>query len=375
MSCLGDCFRRLKERIFGGSFSLPWAPSGTSPQFEKRREEWQKNCTQPSILRDFTEYLLHGTPLFEPTFMPWEETVLLQNFTRHANSYHRFDQDSFVSYLLTQIPGEEKFKATLVKAVPALWSLMVYFALWPFNATMEYPARGLAFPDFIRAIAFLCGRHSTMFKTWIDRDGVFNRKTDQPMLEYIFRALATSKAQASSSLPGQPAQLFSQRDILDVLNVSQPILNCRTESLNRNQLRPLASQLSSTPPELSHLSIRGNMLMPILELSSLLLQQVAKFDETSWPAALKDRISTAQKKLRHSEQVSYELYRLWLDHSTSEWNKASLGVPTLYDSLAILFNTFVNPGSLTTGKTQHWNTGKEKTLLILSLRNPDMSHS
>ncbi|KAK7212878.1 hypothetical protein V2G26_020056 [Clonostachys chloroleuca] len=258
--------------------------------------------------------------------------------------------------------------------MPSLWALAVHFEIWPFNATLDHPTAGLTLFELTRAVAFLCGRHSRMFNAWCNKDGVFNRNIDQPVLEYIFRGLATNNGLTNSSLPKQSAQLFPQRDILDVLNVAQPVLNCCTETLARNELRPIANRLSSTPAELSDLFVQTTILMPLLELSVLLLKQASKFDPTSYPRSLKERIITAQTGLLKTEEVSFEVYSRWLDSDKQEWKKTLNGVGTIYDCIALLFNTFVNPESLISGKSQHWLSEEERTLHVKCMRHTDLNY-
>ncbi|CAI6083890.1 unnamed protein product [Clonostachys chloroleuca] len=290
--------------------SLPWIHKGSSPEFAEKRQKWQEACTQDSVLADFTKYLMDGTPMFGPVFNQTE-------------------------------------------AMPSLWALAVHFAIWPFNATLGHPTAGLTLFEFTHAVAFLCDRHSMMFNAWCNEDSVFNRKIDQPMLEYIFRGLATNHGLTNSTLPKQSAQLFSQRDIIDVLSVAQPVLNCCTQTLTRNELRPIANRLASTPAELPDLFVQTKMLIPLLDLSVLLLEQASKFDSSDCPTSLKERILTAQTELQKTEDVSFEVYRRWLDSDKQEWKKTLKGVYTIYDSIALLFNTFVNPESLISGKSQY----------------------
>ncbi|CAH0038958.1 unnamed protein product [Clonostachys rhizophaga] len=368
MPLLKNIFHKWKQG-FINMVSLPWIHKGSSVKFEENRQKWQEACTQDSVLADFTTYLMEGTPTLGPVFNETEVDRLQQLFSSRAGENNCWNQQALTSYLLAQIPPGEEFEACLLKAMPSLWALAVHFAIWPFNATLDHPTTGLTLFEFIRAVAFLCGRHSMMFNAWCNKDGVFNRNIDQPMLEYIFRGLATNNGLTNSSLPKQSAQLFSQRDILDVLSVAQPVLNCCTQLLTRNELRPIANRLASTPAELRDLFVQTKMLIPLLELSVLLLEQAGKFDSSDCPTSLKERILTAQTELQKTEDVSFEVYRRWLDSDKQEWKKTLNGVYTIYDSIALLFNTFVNPESLISGKSQYWYSGDEITLRVMSMRN------
>ncbi|VUC31541.1 unnamed protein product [Clonostachys rosea] len=301
-----------------------------------------------SVLSDFTTYLKNGG----------------------------WDQQSLKSYLLTQIPKEGDHEALLIKSVPSLWALTIYFAQWPFNTAFE-PTESLTLPALTRVVAFLCGRHYRMFQGWEGKDKELNRKSDQVILEYIFRALAITRPIEHESTPASPNEIFkseighdaktaSNRDILDVLSVSQPWLSEWTTLLTLEELTPIANRLSPpTPSELSDLSISGGRLTSILELSILLLQHAGKFKGgTNVAERLKRKIETAYAELQKAGDISFVTFAKhfdvddWKDH----WNL------TIYDAIALLFNTFTNPNSLRSGKVVNWSSGAEETLYLPQLR-------
>ncbi|CAH0040369.1 unnamed protein product [Clonostachys solani] len=330
---------------------------GNTPEFEADREKWQETCTRDLVLADFTKYLQHGHT--------YPGRVL--------NKTESWDQESLESYLLTQLPQEGDYKMLLRNCMPSLWALTIYFAQWPFNTSPGLTTR-LTFPAFVRAIAFLCGRHNRMIVNWEGQDQVFNHTTDQIVLEYIFRALATTRPSErqprSAPPPQETAKLSSHRDVLDILSVSQPFLNHRTENLTRAELVPTADRLSPpTPPELSELIIpaTGERLREILELAIPLLQHASQFENnTSCSASVKEQLEAARTKLETQEEVTFDVFRECLD--CEDWMKKYHDVNPIYDGIALLFNTFPNPESLTTGKTANWYSGSEESLRLDSLR-------
>lgn len=211
-----------------------------------------------------------------------------------------------------------------------------------------------------------------MFTAWGHQDSSFNRTTDQPVLEYIFRALATSRQaeqKSSSSTQRGDAQTSLQRDILDVLSVAQPLRDRNAKALNRTELTLAADRLSPpAPPELSDLSIPAtSVLVPLLDLSIALLQKTSEFDGTPFPSTLKAKLETARTEVQGEDEVSFDTYTKLLD--SEEWAENQNSVYTLYDAIAVLFNTFPNPESLKTGKTVNWVSGEEEPLYLGSLRS------
>ncbi|CAI6089462.1 unnamed protein product [Clonostachys chloroleuca] len=317
---------------------------------------------QDLVLADFTKYLQHGHA--------YPGRVL--------NRTESWDQQSLESYLLTQLPQEGDYKMLLGNCMPSLWDLIFCFAQWPFNTLCSLTTR-LTFPAFVRAIAFLCGRHNRMFVNWEGQDQVFNRNTDQIVLEYIFRALATTRPPEyqprSAPPPQETATLSCHCDVLDILSVSQPFLNHRTENLTRAELIPTADRLSPpTPPELSELIIpaTGERLREVLELVIPLLQHASRLENnTSCSSSVKKQLETARTKLEAQEEVTFEVFQECLE--CEDWMKKYHDINPIYDGIALLFNTFPNPKSLTTGKTVNWYSESEENLSLGSLRRLGVS--
>ncbi|CAH0057535.1 unnamed protein product [Clonostachys solani] len=372
MSSLKDVLHNYKQRITTAISSSP-AADGSAPAPKTGRTGWLETSTHDSILSDFTHFLEKGSPKGDsPIFNKKEQKTLKKIFTAHANSDNSWNQQSLESYLITQVPQDGEFKALLTASLPSLWALATYFSHWPFNTAVSTPVTNLTFPAFTRAIAFLSGRHYLMFTAWSHQDRDFNRKTDQPVLEYIFRALATPRqAEQKSSSPTEreDAQALLQRDILDVLSVAQPLRDRNTKALSRTELTPAADRLSPpSPPQLSDISIpTTSVLVPLLDLSIALLQKTSEFDATPFPRTLKAKLETARTELQREEEVSIDNYTRLLD--SEEWAENRNSVYTLYDGIAVLFNTFPNPESLKTGKTVNWISGEEEPLYLGSLRS------
>ncbi|CAH0057850.1 unnamed protein product [Clonostachys solani] len=352
---------------------------GHTPEFDARREKWFETCTRDILLSDFTTWLKHGGPYFSSIYTPKEIEGLQEIFAAHANSDNCWDQSSLKSYLLTQIPDEGDHEALLIKSMSSLWALTIYFAQWPFNTASE-TTESLTLPALTRAVAFLCGRHYKMFRSWHDEDKVFNRESDQVILEYIFRALATTRPVRHESTPalleetsklefGYDAKSASERDILDVLSVAQPWLSDWTTTLTRDELVPIVHRLSPpTPPELSDLSISvaGGRLTSVLELSILILQQASKLRGGSKVIEnLRRELETAHSELQKAEEISFAAITKHFD--VDNWSvHRNL---TIYDAIALLFNSFTNPNCLRTGKVVNWSSGEEEILNIHALRS------
>ncbi|CAG9981181.1 unnamed protein product [Clonostachys byssicola] len=372
MSSLKDALHKYKQRITTTISPSP-AADGSAPAPKTGRTGWLETSTHDSVLSDFTRFLEKGSPKGEsPIFNKKEQKTLKKIFTTHANLDNSWTQQSLESYLITQVPQDGDFKALLTTSLPSLWTLATYFSHFPFNAAVSTPITSLTFPAFTRAIAFLSGRHYLMFTAWGHQDNDLNRTTDQPVLEYIFRALATprqAEQKITSSTQREDAQASLQRDILDVLSVAQPFRDRNTKALNRTELTPAADRLSPpAPPELSDLSIpTTSVLVPLLDLSIALLQETSEFDATPFPRTLKAKLETARAEVQGEDEVSSDSYAKLLD--SDEWEENHNSVYTLYDSIAVLFNTFPNPESLKTGKTVNWVSGEEEPLYLGSLRS------
>ncbi|CAH0022255.1 unnamed protein product [Clonostachys rhizophaga] len=355
----------LKEKLTKNS----QLPVGHSPEFDTARERWQKECTQDQVLADFTKYLRNGSPNWPAPFKQSELDFLEKSFAAHARPDKTWDQDSLKAYLQTQVPEDGECQALLTASMPSLWALTVYFAQWPFN-TASSPPTSLELPEFLRSLVFLSGRHNRLFHAWQNQDIDRNRKTDQPVLEYIFRALATSRSVEQP--PTSPAaKSRSQTDVLDVLSVAQPVMSEGTKILTSAELTPVADRLAPpTPPDLSGLAIidTKTKLVPLLEELVLLLDQASKFEQGSRTAlVLKKKLQAGLSEIQKEDQVLYDVFSKSLD--SNEWTEKGNYVDTIYDSIALLFNTFLNPQSLRTGRTVNWSSGNEEALHIFPLRS------
>ncbi|VUC27722.1 unnamed protein product [Clonostachys rosea] len=334
-----------------------------TPEFYARRKEWQETCTQYQVLTNFTTFLLNGTPRQYRAFKPWQIDNLKKAYADHTNLSNSWDQKSLESYLLTQLPQGKDFEAPLILCMPSIWALTVYFSEWPFNTTCSAPT-SLTFPALVRAVAFLCGRHTRPFLVWTNDDSNFNLRTDKPVLEYIFRVLAIARPteqQTRTPVEGGARQ-SSQRDVLNILNAAQPMVNNSTIMISRDLLIPTADRLSPpTPPELSDLFIQhpNVALIPLLELSRLLFRQVAKFEYIDYATSPERMTLSAIEKLRQMKEVSFDDFANLLEVNNS-------GQSYIYSGIALLFNTFPKPQSLITGKIAGWSE-KEQVLSIFSL--------
>ncbi|VUC24001.1 unnamed protein product [Clonostachys rosea] len=368
MSSLKEALHNYKQRITSAISSSP-ASDGSAPAPRTGRTGWLETSTHDSVLSDFTHFLEKGNPKGDsPIFDKKEQKTLKKIFASHADSNNSWTQKSLESYLITQVPQDGDFKTLLTVALPSLWALVTYFSHWPFNAAVSIPITSLTFPAFTRAIAFLSGRHYLMFTAWGHRDSAFNRNTDQPVLEYIFRALATPRQEEHKSSPREDTRASLQRDVLDILSVAQPLRDRNTKALTRTELAPAADRLSpQAQPELSDLSIPTSLLVPLLDLSISLLQKTSEFDATPFPKILKTKLENARTEVQGQDEVLFDTYTKLLD--SDEWAENRNSVYTIYDAIAVLFNTFPNPESLKTGKTVNWISGEEEPLYLGSLRS------
>lgn len=205
------------------------------------------------------------------------------------------------------------------------------------------------------------------------RDAVVLRRTDRLVLEHMFRALANDAGQETTT-SSSPSSHSLYDEVLDTLNTVQPLLNpWYTTPLNREQLDPLANRLlapADTPPRvaLSRLMIPtagSDQMFTLLDLFLLLLQHVSKFDSTAVPGLLIKDLETARIELRkETDGISFDSFIKWLG-SDDDFN--------VYDSVALLFNTFPNPKSLTEGITTNHYSKDVEPLLLYGLRRPGLT--
>ncbi|CAH0043797.1 unnamed protein product [Clonostachys solani] len=282
-----------------------------------------------------------------------------------------WDVHSFESFLLMRMPPDVKCRAHLVAAIPSLWMLTTYFAQWPFIRSASNMPTTLTFPALVRAVAFLSGRHSTLFVNWDEEDAHVVR-TDQLVLEYIFRAFATVRSTEEETATYPPLN-----DVIDILNTVQPVEKILTPILDRAKLAPIAARISSTVaiPEVSDLVISSSgALVPLLDLCVLLLQHAIKFDEEI--TTLIEYLEVAQFKLRNNTaEVSFEVFTEWLGKNP---NQHPFFDSDVYDAIALLFNTFLNLEILTDGVMTHFGSPGEKErkhmLVVFALRRPGHTH-
>ncbi|VUC28725.1 unnamed protein product [Clonostachys rosea] len=228
----------------------------------------------------------------------------------------------------------------------------------------------LTFPALVRAIAFLSGRHSMLFDPW-DEDDAHIVRTDQLVLEYLFRAFATVRSTEEDSATSPPLN-----DVLDILNTIQPVENFLTPTLDRTKLAPIAARISSkvSVSNVSDLVIRSSeVLAPLLDLCVSLLQHAHKFDEEI--TTLIEYIEAARTKLRdNTAEVSFEVFVELLGKNP---NQHPLFDSDVYDAIALLFNTFLNPDILTDGVMTHFGLRGEKErkhiLVVFALRRPGLT--
>lgn len=290
-----------------------------------------------------------------------------------------WDQNSLESSLLAHIPNDEKCRALLTSCMPSLWKLVTYFAQWPFISTA--PPAGteststtrLPFDALVRAIAFLCGRHSIMFSHYNDkRDADVPRRTDRLALEHIFRALAIDTSQDITTTTASgwiPKLSHSMRDdVFDTLNTAQPRLNEFTSPMCRDELSPLVTRLlpppseeSAPPAALSSLTIPTagpGGILDLLDLFVLLLRHAEKFDPTPTPGTLAKELETARTELQGADRIAFGAFYKWLG------DDIDLNV---YDAVALLFNLLPCPTSLTDGIAIDGDK-----LVVYALRRPGL---
>lgn len=259
--------------------------------------------------------------------------------------------------------------------MPSLWKLVSYFSQWPFlsmapaSDTNSEPTTRLPFQALARAIAFLCGRHSKLFRHYNDeKDADVPRRKDRLVLEYIFRALAIGAGHGVSTpkLSSKSPSRSLCDDVLDTLNTVQPVMNECTHVMNRDKLVPLATRLLSSPGApapvlaLSSLTVLAQGpggLLQLLDLLVLLLRHATKFDRTPTPGLLVKDLETARTELQNTDGISFDDFLKLLGDDDLN----------VYDAVALLFNTLTYPESLTDGIGEDGDD-----LLLYSLRRPGL---
>lgn len=292
-----------------------------------------------------------------------------------------WDQNSLEFCLLAHIPDNEKCRALLTSCMPSLWKLVTYFAQWPFISTAPHANTDsattitLSFDSLVRAIAFLCGRHSIMFSHYDDeRDRELPRRTDRLALEHIFRALATESGQDTITTTAAsgwiPKSTHSARDdVFDTVNTVQPRLNEFTRPMCRDELSPLVTRLlpspsseeSAPPAALSSLTIPTagpGSISELLDLFVLLLRHADEFDPTPVPGVLTKELETARTELQDADRIAFGAFYKWLG------DDIDLNV---YDAVALLFNLLLYPTSLTDGIAIDGDK-----LVVYALRRPGL---
>ncbi|CAH0033334.1 unnamed protein product [Clonostachys rhizophaga] len=314
---------KLRFRDFSGN---------RSPVFHENRKEWLANVTRESILREYTEYVLHGKPGIGGVFENAERRVLKKIFATYANSDNRWDRQSLESFLITRIPQDENHVDLLRKCADFCWTLAIYLAQWPFNTTSTSPPISLTFSSFARAMAFLSGGHCHMvWPTKVTPDEP--ERSDLCALEYIFRALATTKVvdERSGPAPEEEATGLSRQhhDILEVLYSVQPVMNFLTWQLGPNELIPTALMLSPPPPpELSSLNVPAGTLISLIDLLIPVLDQAR---ENPHHQILIGKLKPAYVKLQSVEAISFDDFTGWMG-TRYELN--------FYTGLSVLFRIF-----------------------------------
>lgn len=290
-----------------------------------------------------------------------------------------WDQKSLQSCLLAHITNDEKCRALLTNCMPSLWKLVTYFSHWPFISTTppagtdSASATRLPFDALVRAIAFLCGRHSLILSHYDDkRDRELPRRTDRLALEHIFRALATDAGQdtttATTASGWIPKSSHSARDdVFDTVNTVQPRLNEFTRLMCRDELSPLVTRLLSPPPSeesaslaalssLTILTAGAGGVFELLDLFVLLLRHADKFDPTPTPNVLAKELEAARTELQDADRVGFGAFYKCLG------DDIDLNV---YDAVALVFNLLPYPTSLTDGVAIDGDK-----LLVYALRRP-----
>lgn len=288
-----------------------------------------------------------------------------------------WDQNSLECCLLAHFPNDEKCRTLVTSCTPSLWKLVTYFAQWPFISTTppastdSTSATRLPFDALVRAIAFLCGRHSLIFSHYNDkRDRELPRRTDRLAIEHLFRALAIDVSQDNTTTTASgwiPKSSHSTRDdVFDTLNTVQPRMNEFTSPMCRDELSPLVTRLlppashdSAPPAALSSLAIPTTGpggIFELLDLFVLLLRHADKFDPTPTPDVFAKELETARTELQDADRIGFGAFYKWLG------DDIDLNV---YDAVALLFNLLLYPTSLTDGVAIDGDR-----LLVYALRRP-----
>ncbi|VUC26632.1 unnamed protein product [Clonostachys rosea] len=296
---------------------------------------------------------------------------------------------SLESCLSGRIPQDAETQALLKRATSSLWLLITYFAQWPFAAASptSRPA-GLTFTAWVRAIAFLCGRHSKIFQPWDPEDHLFDRRkqrvgeTDLPVLEYLFRGLATDIQAPDPPAADESAALSAlytlQRDVLDILNTIEPTIHIYTPRISRAELVPIADRLCSplAPLPVTSLGIPLETLTPLLDLSVSIVQHTAEFDKFTWAnQRLGEILEATQTGLQKIDgPVTYDVFTKFLSDDI---------YPNIYDAVALIFTAFPSPKVITQGIMfdpfyRLWYPElirSERRLFLMALREPGYGES
>lgn len=200
-----------------------------------------------------------------------------------------------------------------------------------------------------------------------ERNADVPRRTDRLALEHIFRAFAIDAGQETTTASSTHSL---HDDVLDTLNTVQPVLNEFTTPMNRERLVPLAIRLLP-PPGAPAPAALSSFTMPtagsggvfaLLDLFVSLLQYASKFDTTGIPVILIKDLETARVELQNADGISFEAFIKWLGDDDLN----------VYDAVALLFNTFPNPKSLTDGITTDFTSGDGMSLFLYALRRPGL---
>ncbi|CAH0049023.1 unnamed protein product [Clonostachys solani] len=291
---------------------------------------------QESILVEYTEFVLHGKPGIGGVFKKGERRALEKIFAVYANPDNRWDRQSLESFLITRVPQDRNHIDLFRNCADSCWTLTTHFAQWPFNTTSTSPLTSLTFSSFARAMAFLSGGHCHMVWPTTITPGEPER-SDLIALEYIFRALATTKVvdERSDLVPEEEATGLSRqhRDIFDVLYSVQPVMNFLTWQMEPNELIPTAMVLSPPPhPELSALIIPAGTLISLLDLLIPVLDRAREDPTMTHYQVLIDKLKAAYVKLQSVEGVSFDDFTGWMG-THYELN--------FYTGISVLFRIFL----------------------------------
>ncbi|VUC32631.1 unnamed protein product [Clonostachys rosea] len=265
-----------------------------------------------SLLAQYTEFLRDGKPGIGGTFKKAERQAVETTFTAHANSDNCWDCQSLKSYLITRLPQDGIPETLLNDCTSSLWTLMTYFAHWPFNTLPKPNPSSIDFSSFFRAMVFLSGAHQNMF--WpvrIPEDEP--ERNDSLPFEYVFRALSTGhleEQEVNQESEEQPHILSRQpRDILAVLYSVQPVRDSFTEQLGPKELIPTVISLSPPPaPELQTLTIPTATLTSLLSLLILEFERAKEIDTSTWCLELKELYEGVRADLQQLETVSFDVF-------------------------------------------------------------------